>query len=158
MKISFAGIEDEPGRVMTVSQDYVLDDFSMGERNFVFAEPLHASLTLLQQEDNILVSGEIRVLLGMKCSRCLEGITHQMDISFDHYYSKEGSEVEGEEIDISAEVMEDIMLLIPLQPLCSEDCSGLCQKCGQNLNQEECGCDREVIDPRLVKLKEYFKD
>ena len=46
------------------------------------------------------------------------------------------------------------MLALPMQVVCSEKCKGLCPVCGQDLNKAECGCERKVVDPRLVTLKD----
>jgi uncharacterized protein len=45
-----------------------------------------------------------------------------------------------------------------MKPLCSEDCKGICPQCGQDLNEGECDCEIETVDPRLAKLKEFYND
>jgi uncharacterized protein len=59
----------------------------------------------------------------------------------------------GKEIDLAGAIREQILLSVPPSPLCSEDCKGLCPKCGKDLNEGECGCDRTVLDPRWGALK-----
>jgi uncharacterized metal-binding protein YceD (DUF177 family) len=59
----------------------------------------------------------------------------------------------GKEIDLTPSVREQILLQIPSSPLCGEECKGLCPKCGKDLNEGECGCDRTVMDPRWGALK-----
>src|SRR5205823_8665020 len=59
----------------------------------------------------------------------------------------------GKEIDLGAAVREQILLQMPSPPLCREDCLGLCARCGKDLNEGECGCDRTVVDPRWAALK-----
>ena len=65
-------------------------------------------------------------------------------------------EFSGDEIDISDVVRETILLAQPLNNICSPDCRGLCLKCGANLNDEECGCDRHIVDPRLAALQKLL--
>jgi uncharacterized protein len=63
---------------------------------------------------------------------------------------------EGDEIDLSELVYEQIVLSFPIKPLCHEGCLGLCPRCGVNRNLEACGCHAERLDPRwevLGKLK-----
>lgn len=60
---------------------------------------------------------------------------------------------EGKELDLRPAVREQILLSLPSAPVCSEDCKGLCAKCGKDLNEGECGCDRTVMDPRWAALK-----
>jgi uncharacterized protein len=59
----------------------------------------------------------------------------------------------GKELDLAPVVREQILLALPMDALCTEDCKGLCQVCGGNLNERECSCDRHVPDPRWAKLK-----
>jgi uncharacterized protein len=64
----------------------------------------------------------------------------------------------GKEIDLAPAVREQILLQIPPSPLCREDCLGLCPRCGNDLNEGECGCDRAVVDPRWAALKSIQLD
>ncbi len=50
-------------------------------------------------------------------------------------------------------VREQLVLSLPADPVCREDCQGLCTVCGANLNERDCGCDRHVPDPRWAGLK-----
>ena len=95
------------------------------------------------------------------CDRCGEETITSFDYGFDHtlVLSLEG-ENEGDYIetpdynlDLDELVTSDILLELPLKHLCSEECKGLCPKCGANLNRGECGCDRQEIDPRLEALR-----
>lgn len=60
---------------------------------------------------------------------------------------------DGKVIDLEPIVREQVLLALPMSAVCREDCSGLCVKCGQNLNEKECGCDTTFVDPRLAALK-----
>ena len=59
----------------------------------------------------------------------------------------------GKEIDLGGAVREQILLSIPPSPVCRDECKGLCPRCGKDLNEGECGCDRSVMDPRWAALK-----
>ena len=59
----------------------------------------------------------------------------------------------GKELDLAPVVREQVLLALPMDALCRDDCKGLCQVCGGNLNEKECGCDRHVPDPRWAGLK-----
>ena len=60
---------------------------------------------------------------------------------------------DGKVIDLEPIVREQVLLALPMNVVCREDCSGLCMKCGQNLNEKKCGCDTTFVDPRLAVLK-----
>jgi uncharacterized protein len=58
----------------------------------------------------------------------------------------------GKTIDLDPIVREQVLLALPMNAVCREDCKGLCAQCGQNLNEKQCGCEQKVIDPRLAPL------
>jgi uncharacterized protein len=60
---------------------------------------------------------------------------------------------QGKELDLTPAVREQILLSVPVAALCREECKGLCPRCGKDLNDGECGCDRTVLDPRWAALK-----
>jgi uncharacterized protein len=59
----------------------------------------------------------------------------------------------GKIIDLAPAMREQILLAVPPSPLCDEACKGLCPRCGKDLNQADCGCERTSIDPRWAALK-----
>lgn len=59
---------------------------------------------------------------------------------------------DGKTIDLDPIVREQVLLALPMNAVCREDCKGLCAQCGQNLNEKQCGCEQKVIDPRLSPL------
>ena len=68
----------------------------------------------------------------------------------------EGEPASGETVDLEAIIREQIILMVPLKPLCQEDCRGLCPICGANFNRETCSCQVEKSDSpfaQLAKLK-----
>ena len=60
---------------------------------------------------------------------------------------------DGKQINLDPILREQLLLALPMNALCREDCKGLCGMCGQNLNERACGCDPRVPDPRLAALK-----
>ena len=65
--------------------------------------------------------------------------------------------IEDKKLDLLAPVEEQLMLEMPSKTLCREDCRGLCQKCGKNLNEGPCTCEEHEVDPRLAILKTLLK-
>jgi len=65
---------------------------------------------------------------------------------------------DGEEIDFSDEIAEQVLMAIPFKPLCSEDCRGLCSSCGADLNMSTCGCDRQDMSLKFSALKNFKVD
>ena len=117
------------------------------------------------------VAGEIYADAESDCSRCLKPVERRIEISFDtnfvtpEFYTQ-ATEAElhaddlevavfaGDRIDLSELAREQILLDLPAQVFCAEDCKGLCRKCGANRNLINCSCEEKEIDPRWAKLKE----
>ena len=108
------------------------------------------------------ISWNISLSKIFQCDRCLETFSQNQVLKFyedceakvnDKDNGKELFCFSGNEIDITNLVRETILLSQPLNNICSPDCRGLCLKCGANLNAEQCGCDRHVVDPRLAALQ-----
>jgi len=130
---------------------------------------------LYKSDKTVYFNGSIKGSLALECSRCLKNFELPFDESVSSVFmpktdfAEEGEEVElsgddmdvqfyeGEEIDLFGPVRDQIALVAPMQPLCSEDCKGLCPKCGVDLNVENCGCQTMEIDPRLAALKKLIK-
>lgn len=137
--------------------------------------PVKTTIHVDKIGDEILLRGSISADVGLKCSRCLRDFEREMQIDVDVVYHSL-SELKGEEkyeikedeldtgfylegeIDLDELLLEQIILNIPMKPLCSESCKGLCPKCGRDLNIEDCECEKKGIDPRFEKLKKLFDD
>ena len=116
------------------------------------------------------VQGKISARIEAECSRCLQVADVSLDFPFEavfvtaeNYTQEKEAELrtddlevsvfEGDKIDLTELAREQILLNLPSQVLCREDCQGLCQKCGANLNLIDCNCEEEKIDPRWSALK-----
>jgi uncharacterized protein len=116
------------------------------------------------------VEGRIKVDVELECVRCLQPAEKTLDnlfsaafVTSDNYtqakeaqLNEEDLEIsifEGDKIDLTELVREQILLALPEQVFCREDCKGLCQKCGANRNLINCNCEEKEIDPRWAALK-----
>jgi uncharacterized protein len=122
---------------------------------------------------DILVRGRLAGHLELACSRCLEAFTAPAATDFDlllapgpravspaeEELSRTDLDLDyytGEVVDLESLLREQIILLVPLKPLCDETCQGLCFHCGANLNRETCHCRTETVNSpfaHLAKLK-----
>ena len=117
-------------------------------------------------------AGAVRLLLrveytvSMPCDRCGKQTEKSFRREFAHLLVRQLSDeqesatldeeyivVPDEQLDLDELLREDILLDLPTKYLCRDDCKGLCPKCGKDLNEGDCGCDRREIDPRLEILK-----
>ena len=117
-----------------------------------------------------VVEARVESGISIDCSRCLRELQNELQLDFKTAFvsSEELSdeqEVEldlqdlevsfsdEDEIDLVDVVREQMILALPSRPLCSEDCKGLCEICGINLNEASCDCKQEETDPRWAALK-----
>ena len=116
------------------------------------------------------VSGTVSAALEVDCTRCLLPVEQELSFDFTAAYVpaeelvKEGEAelaaddldvdaLDGNELNLREVVREQILLNVPDQIFCREDCKGLCHKCGANLNLIDCSCKEAEIDPRWAALK-----
>lgn len=101
------------------------------------------------------------------CDRCADDIERKYDFSLNkiivNAMENENDDyddyivVENNVLDLDELVKEECQLFLPAKMLCKDDCKGLCQKCGKNLNYEKCECAKDV-DPRLAALADLLID
>lgn len=113
-----------------------------------------------------LVDLEIKVnfLYTRNCDRCFDEFLREMNYTFRHKLAVALADDENDDyietpdykLELDDLVISDIILNLPSKNLCKEDCRGLCQNCGKNLNFGDCGCKNEKVDPRLEILKQLI--
>lgn len=136
---------------------------------------LHAEGTaqlVSQSLGEIRVHGDLKATMRATCDRCLEPAKFPVASHFDLVYlpsagAARGGEnevdeaavevgyYEGSGLDLNDILREVVLLAVPMQLVCSEDCKGICPLCGQNRNQQDCGCHPESVDDRWSKLKAF---
>ena len=135
--------------------------------------PVKGELTFINIGKKILATGKLTTTANFTCSRCLQPFITDLSLKIeDEYYPSvdvnTGFKVDAPEdedafiidehhtLDLSEAIRQYILLALPMKPLCRQDCGGICQTCGQDLNEGKCECPSEAIDPRwadLLKLK-----
>ena len=157
---------EETEKYVSIPRDKL--DFPGSEGLNVHA-PAELRMKLLKFGRDFNVRGGLTTRLGFECSRCLEHFEVEIDVTFNNIYTQmqtisdldfelehvdlETSIIEGDHIDLRDLVYEQLVLQVPIKPLCRDDCKGLCPECGQDLNQKECGCFKDIGDPRFAVLK-----
>lgn len=136
--------------------------------------PLKGELRIDKIGKEVVVRGKTAVSVELICSRCLNTFEKFFDLDIfttyhpisellsDEVYELHEEEMEvdfysGDELDVDALIEEEIILSIPMKPLCKTDCKGLCPSCGADLNIKECGCAQDNIDERFEVLKKLLK-
>ena len=138
---------------------------SAGPDDYTFSEPVKWYVDITNTGSALLVSGRAEGQGTCACSRCLEDVSFDFEGDIEGYFLihagsqdefDDGEDEFGEDefdvlpddhiIDILPLIKAAFIVDAPDQPLCKDDCAGLCPQCGANLNEGDCGCD-EALDP-----------
>ncbi len=137
---------------------------------------LELKLTRINKE-KILVRFKATVKAQLTCVRCLKKFSKEIPLNFERVYKTQSKgvddsgkeaekeaemgeelKIEGDKINIKKPLHDELIMNLPPKPVCSEDCQGLCQICGQNLNKGSCDCGSQPQGrkefQKLKKLKE----
>ena len=137
-------------------------------REYHLEGPVEVSVSFYRAGMELFFSGSLKTRTGAVCARCAEDFDAPGNRPFRFVLSPkaigydadslraedlEFSLYEGDEVDLSPLIREQVLLALPTRPLCREDCRGLCPHCGINLNHSTCDCRVENLDPRLEALR-----
>ena len=134
------------------------------ETSLLFPEKISADIEVQKQSDRYYIKTKLSTIAHFLCDRCLSDFNRDITSSFQLYYLKGVQDKVSDssyrflsanenEIDLTEDVIENLLLTVPMKKLCKDGCLGLCPSCGVNLNKKKCSCKREKIDPRWEKLK-----
>lgn len=147
MKIDLRNIPPEGLRIEAKESVEILDIKGEG---IEFNEPIGISILVNCVGNTLLVNGELRTSIELVCSRCMKKYRQFLE---DRNFNLT-REVSGmNEIDLSSEIREDIFILLPVKPLCKEECKGFCPRCGRDLNEGRCSCNLIKEDIRWGGLE-----
>ncbi|MEE2823041.1 MAG: DUF177 domain-containing protein [Acidobacteriota bacterium] len=163
---------DEP---LLITQDFAEGELSVASDVSLLKQPVHAELQISLSGEKICVNGVLKAKLEFTCSRCVKSFFRSIKKNVQVVYQPdpvvegEGEEFSliytdldvgfyhGQQLDVAALISEQVVLEVPMKPVCKEQCGGLCDQCGMDLNEGSCDCQRRSVDPRLVALEELKK-
>ncbi|MGH7858258.1 MAG: YceD family protein [Candidatus Binatia bacterium] len=163
----------ESNRSITFPEDVgeVNDLLSLSNSvDYRFTGAAEVSVKYYRSGEDLFFEGRLVSPVSGTCARCLESYPFEIDRGFTFVLkpAREATTAEpslseedlalsfysGEEVDLSPLLREEMLLSLPTRPLCREDCSGLCPRCGKNRNTAPCACSEERLDPRLAPLRD----
>ena len=153
---------------VTVQADMTMFTCAAGAFPITGIKPFNLCLTN-DNNKRLLISGDTTLDVVIPCDRCLTDTVQNFDIVIDREVSIEDGRavasedeeitfLEDDSLDVDRLIYDEILVNWPTKVLCKDDCKGICPVCGQNLNQQDCGCDRQVIDPRMAKFQDIFNE
>lgn len=171
----FIEIEDLKADPLHVHHVFPIKEILFSHEDAELGTPITADFVLTQKDRNLEIDGMVETSINFRCSRCTKGFSRPFSTHFDLFYLpqpkwiSENAEVElkyedmevgyydGIVFDVNVMVLEQIELAMPMKFVCREDCKGLCDQCGADLNEGVCLCKKEAPDSRLSVLLDFQK-
>lgn len=155
-----------------LEEELALGDLARAGEPRLEVQAAHLCAGLVPTPRGVEMTGSLDAQVGLECGRCLEPYSTLLRAEFslllvpdaqefgvpnvevrpedaDLFYAEDG------QVDTRWVAQEQILLNLPLKPVCAETCRGLCPACGENRNHIECGCREEIRDPRMAALIEF---
>ncbi len=164
MLLSLSKIIDCPGASVDFSVSVDLSDLQYGI-SYPVSEPVTASGKVRNTAGVLVMTGNIRTCLHGVCDRCTADFTRDVEFPIDvvlvtELASEESEDdrvfyLEADQADLDDIVRTVFVLSMDSKLLCKPDCQGLCHRCGKNLNEGKCDCQKEV-DPRFAALRQLL--
>ena len=165
MLLGLSKIIDSPGASVPFSTSVDLSDLRYGN-SFPVTEPVVAEGTIRNTAGVLVMTGSIETTIHGTCDRCANDfdrdIYFPIDVVLVTELANEENEdewvfpLEGDSADLDDIVRTVFVLNLDSKLLCNEDCKGLCHRCGKNLNDGPCNCQKE-LDPRFAALKQLLE-
>ncbi len=164
MLLELSNIMDRPGASVSFSTSVDLRDLQYGTCHPVDM-PVIASGTVRNTADVLVMTGKITTTIHGVCDRCAADFTKDVEFPIDVVLVTELANEENEDewvfpLEGDSANLEDIVrtvfvLNMDSKLLCNDDCKGLCCRCGKNLNDGPCNCQKE-LDPRFAALRQLL--
>ena len=166
MLLGLSKIIDSPGASVSFSTSVDLSDLCYGVSNPV-TEPVVAEGMVRNTAGVMVMTGDITTCIHGVCDRCAESFDREVHFPLDvvlvtEMANEENEDewvfpLEGDSADLDDIVRTVFVLNLDSKLLCKEDCEGLCCRCGKNLNDGPCNCQKE-LDPRFAALKQLLEN
>ena len=165
MLLGLSKIMDMPGATVPFSTSVDLSDLQYGN-SFPVTEPVTAEGQVRNTAGVLVMTGCIQTTIHGTCDRCATEFDRQVEFPLDvvlvtELANEENEDewvfpLEGDSADLDDIVRTVFVLNLDSKLLCKEDCQGLCCRCGKNLNDGPCSCQKE-LDPRFAALKQLLE-
>lgn len=138
--------------------------------NVTFPKPARVVGQITDNAGYMRLSLSVTLPYETACARCDKPVSGEFSIEFVRTVVPEGMVEDAEEkeedyvvvkgglLDIDEQLTEILEMEFPIRILCEEDCAGLCQRCGKDLNDGPCNCPKDYVNPAFAKLLQAFDE
>ena len=157
----------------TIERDCPLDmvEFKSELGTFPIGEKENAHIVVQHVKGReLLIKGKAELTIIIPCDRCLADVPVKFELEFTKNVDLDESNdakvdeldeknyIDGYHLDVDKVLYNEILIGWPMKILCSDDCKGICNVCGQNLNEGTCDCEDTSLDPRMSVIRDVFKN
>ena len=172
MLIDLSNVLSEPHKSLDTAVPCTLNEFTtrLGTYPIISKGDIHITVHYVKDRQ-IEIHGMCKLVIEIPCDRCLEPVPTDFDLDFtkkvrvsadedeaDSDELDESNYIDGYTLDADKLICNEVLIGWPTKILCSEDCKGICNVCGQNLNQGTCDCEDTSLDPRMSVIRDVFKN
>ena len=168
MKINLSRLLDRTVYKIDFDQTIELGEIIVNQRKLEVVGPVRIKGDVYKTADGTYLSADIIYEYTENCARCLKEFTNKVQTVLSGRLMEKSKSFEkqdddeliihydGDEVELEEHIIAAILLSLPMKSVCDKACKGLCPNCGKDLNEGQCDCLMEDIDPRLAKLKDLF--
>ncbi len=170
MIVDLREVMTSKNKIMNKEVEIELSSFESRLGSFPITKKTPFELRMENEEGKkLFLSGITDVTLTIPCDRCLTDVSTDIHLDFEKELSLEESteqEVDEEnetdgylngfDLDVDRLIYGEILVNWPMKVLCKADCKGICKRCGCNLNQQTCDCQKTELDPRMAAIQDIF--
>ncbi len=161
-------------RLLEIDYELPLDSHTEDTTSFLWGTRFPSPMKVTGNITN--TAGYMRMMLSLsvdyiaQCARCLAPVEGQFSLSLEKTVAPKNllgditedklddyAIIEDGFLDMDEQLLEQLEMEFPLRFLCKDDCTGLCQRCGKNLNEGACSCAEKEIDPRMEPLRKLLE-
>ena len=122
--------------------------------------PLEADLELQSISGGVMSNGRVAFEVEFRCSRCLTEWRSPQETRISQLFGNDPDaeyQLSGDNLDLEPMLRDEVILAMPLRPLCRDDCAGLCPNCGADLNEGSCPGHEEATSSPFAGLREMLE-
>ena len=170
MLINLSELFPVEGKSKTYTVPLEMKHFKGSDCSYKIVEKEPVILVVTNQGERVLtVAGKAVLSLEMPCARCLDPVIVPFELEIDQELDMNQTKedriealdeqfyINGYNLDVDQLVGNELTLNLPMRVLCSDNCKGICNRCGTNLNRGTCDCDNRSLDPRMSVIQDIFK-
>ena len=171
MLLNLSDVLGEHHRTIEQNVEVEMEAFRIHSDSYKVLSKDPVSLKIEHVKDRQLeITGKGKFEFEIPCDRCLEPVKTEIVLDFtknvdldvpDGEQTEEMDEtnyIDGYELNVEQLIYNEVLIGWPTKILCSVDCKGICNVCGQNLNQGACDCEDTSLDPRMSVIRDVFKN